>query len=117
MPIAGCSTQPWSVTAYNSDFDRPVGVRLVLPAERVSWILEPDQIAKLVERSGWPKATLELFDPETCATLATKVLPEGPSVLVIVDQGVTGDGDWQIEANPEDPTDAVPEDPNFDGCK
>lgn len=116
LTAIACS-EPWTVAVYNNDSDEPIGVRVRLRAEQRAWILEPQQMDTLVQDSARHAVMLELFDPADCSVLASEELPDGPGVLVLVHQGVTGEGPWQIDAGIETGAgDAVLE-PNFDGCR
>lgn len=108
---------PWTVAVYNNDIDEPIGVRVRLEGEQRDWILAPQQIDTLVQASARHAATLELFDPSDCSVLVSEELPDGPGVLALAHQGVTGDGPWQIDAGIETGIKGSVLDPNFDGCQ
>jgi len=116
LAAIGCGN-PWTVVVYNNDMDKSIGVRLRMPAEEHAWILEPQQLDTLVEDSARHSVTIELFDPADCAVLAREELPDGPGLLVLAHQGVTGDGPWQIDAGIETGAGGGVLEPNFDGCQ
>jgi hypothetical protein len=108
---------PWTVDVYNNDGDQPVGVRLRLEDGQRSWVLQPQQMDTLIRDDSRHAVTLELFDPANCSVLASEELPEGSGVLVLVHQGVTGEGPWQIDAGIESGGENAVLEPNFEGCR
>ena len=115
LATAACGG-PWTVDVYNNDGDQPIGVRLRREDGQRSWVLQPQQMDTLIRDDSRHAATLELFDPADCSVLASE-MPEGSGVLVLVHQGVTGEGPWQIDAGIETGGESAVLEPNFDGCR
>jgi hypothetical protein len=119
LMAASCVGPPprWTLTVYNNDSQDSAVVRINTPTGPADWLLRPQQIDTLIDEEHPIEGSIEILDPMTCERLAREEFSRERRLLILLDQGMSGDGPWQIHINAMDPEEGEGISPDFFGCE